>query len=89
MKSSNIRNLVIGLDCSTTGIKAIAFDRKGRIAVAVHAPNPFLSLKPGYYEQHALDWWYSARKTLRNITGSVDPKKIASVIWAAFSGGRG
>jgi glycerol kinase len=53
------KSLVIGLDCSTTGTKAIAFDKKGRIAAAAHASNLLFSPKPGYYEQNALDWWIS------------------------------
>jgi sugar (pentulose or hexulose) kinase len=73
------KNLVIGLDCSTTGTKAIAFDKKGRIAVAAHASNPLFSPKPGYYEQNAQDWWASARKALRTITSAIDPKRIAAL----------
>jgi xylulokinase len=61
---ANNKNLVIGFDCSTTGTKAIAFDRKGKIAAAAHAPNPLFSPKPGYCEQRAQDWWNSARKGL-------------------------
>jgi sugar (pentulose or hexulose) kinase len=76
---ANNKNLVIGLDCSTADTKAIAFDRKGKIAAAAHAPNPLFSPKPGYYEQHAQDCWNSARKALRTITGSVDPKRIATL----------
>jgi sugar (pentulose or hexulose) kinase len=82
MKSADkttMKSLVIGLDCSTTGTKAIAFDKKGRIAAAAHASNPLFSPKPGYYEQNAQDWWFSARKALRTITGAVDPKRIAAL----------
>ena len=73
------KSLVIGLDCSTTGTKAIAFDKKGRIAAAAHASNLLFSPKPGYYEQNALDWWISTRKALRTITSAVDPKRIAAL----------
>jgi xylulokinase len=82
MKSSdrtNRKSLVIGLDCSTTGTKAIAFDKKGRIAAAAHASNPLFSPKPGYYEQNAQDWWISAQKALRTITGKVNPETIAAL----------
>jgi sugar (pentulose or hexulose) kinase len=71
--------LVIGLDCSTTGTKAIAFDRKGRIATAAHASAPLFSPKPGYYEQNAQDWWTSAQKALRMVTSAVDPERIAAL----------
>jgi xylulokinase len=71
--------LVIGLDCSTTGTKAIAFDKKGRIAAAAHASIPLFSSQPGYYEQNAQDWWISAQKALRSITSTVDPERIAAL----------
>lgn len=76
---ANNKNLVIGLDCSTTGIKAIAFNGKGRSAAAAHVPNPLFSPRPGYYEQRAQDWWNSAQKALRIITGEVDPRRIAAL----------
>jgi sugar (pentulose or hexulose) kinase len=82
MESSNKTNrksLVIGLDCSTTGTKAIAFDRKGRIASEAHASNPLFSPKPGYYEQKAQDWWASAQKALSAITSKVDPERISAL----------
>jgi sugar (pentulose or hexulose) kinase len=47
------KNLVIGLDCSTTGTKAIAFDQNGRIATPAQAATSLFSPKPGYYEQNA------------------------------------
>ena len=72
-------NLVLGLDCGTTGTKAIAFDKKGRIAAAAHASTPLFSPKPGYYEQNAQDWWTSAQKALRTITSKVNPERIAAL----------
>jgi sugar (pentulose or hexulose) kinase len=73
------KSLVIGLDCSTTGTKAIAFDQKGRIATAAHASASLFSPKPGYYEQNAQDWWTSAQKALRTVTSAVDPERIAAL----------
>jgi xylulokinase len=82
MKSADrtTRNsLVIGLDCSTTGTKAIAFDQHGRIATAAQASTLLFSPKPGYYEQNAQDWWTSAQKALRTVTSAVDPERIAAL----------
>ena len=75
----NRKSLVIGLDCSTTGTKAIAFDKKGRIAADAYAVNPLFSPKPGYYEQNAQDWWTSAQKALRTITSKVESERIAAL----------
>jgi xylulokinase len=73
------KSLVVGLDCSTTGTKAIAFNKKGRIVAATQASNPLFSPKPGYYEQNAQDWWTSAQKALRTIASAVDPNRIAAL----------
>ena len=75
----NRKDLVVGLDCSTTGTKAIAFDKAGRIAAAAFAANALFSPRPGYYEQNAQDWWDSARKTLKAIAGELDPERIAAL----------
>ncbi len=76
---TNRKNLVVGLDCSTTGTKAIAFDKKGNIAAAVHTSIPLSSPKPGHYEQNAQDWWTSAQKALRALTSEVEPERIAAL----------
>jgi len=82
MKSSGrakTKNFVVGLDCSTTATKAIAFDKKGRMAAEAQASNPLFRPQPGYYEQNARDWWISAQKALRIMTGKINPERIAAL----------
>jgi len=71
--------LVVGLDCSTTSTKAIAYDREGRIAAYASEAIPLHSPQPNYYEQDPEDWWRSARNALKKITGEVEPGKIAAL----------
>jgi sugar (pentulose or hexulose) kinase len=71
--------LVIGLDCSTTSTKAIAFDRAGIAVAQAHEPIPLFSPGPNRYEQNPEDWWSSAQKALRQITGAVDPERIEAL----------
>jgi sugar (pentulose or hexulose) kinase len=81
-KSAQTRNggsLVVGLDCSTTGTKAIAFDRNGNAVARAVEPVPLSSPQPGYYEQDPGDWWSSARKVLKRITRQVDPERILAL----------
>jgi xylulokinase len=73
------KDLVIGLDSSTTATKAIAFDRKGKAVARASEPIPLFSPQPNYYEQAPADWWRSAQKALRNITRQVDPERIAAL----------
>jgi sugar (pentulose or hexulose) kinase len=78
-QKDKIENLVIGLDCSTTGTKAIAFDRKGKVVAHAHEAIPLFSPKPHYYEQNPNDWWFSTQRALRNITRQVNPKRISAL----------
>jgi sugar (pentulose or hexulose) kinase len=73
------KDLVIGLDSSTTGTKAIAFDEKGRVVAYANETIPLFSPQPNYYEQDPRDWWTSAQKALRKITQQIDPERIAAL----------
>jgi sugar (pentulose or hexulose) kinase len=71
--------LVIGLDCGTTGAKAIAFDHDGEPVAQASASIPLHSPRPNRYEQDSEDWWSAARRALRAVTRQVDPARIAAV----------
>lgn len=73
------KNLVIGLDCSTTSTKAIAFDKKGHVVAYSNEAIPLYSPQPNYYEQDPNDWWTSTQKALRKITQQVDPDRIIAL----------
>lgn len=81
MKSSRgkSRDLVIGLDSSTTATKAFAFDRKGKVVAHAVQSISYLSPEPNYFEQNPDDWWSSARKALRSIIDQVHAERIAAI----------
>jgi sugar (pentulose or hexulose) kinase len=82
MKSDQRKNresLVVGLDCSTTAIKAIAFDKRGNVAAHAHEAIPLDSPRPGYFEQDPNDWWISAQKVLRKIISQIAPERISAL----------
>ncbi|MDQ0472477.1 xylulokinase [Labrys wisconsinensis] len=72
-------DLVVGLDSSTSATKAIAWDRRGRLVAQGRAPIPLANPQPGYFEQDPADWWSSSAAALRELTGQVDPARIAAV----------
>jgi sugar (pentulose or hexulose) kinase len=78
-QSKELKDIVIGLDCSTTAAKAFAFDKKGKVVVQATESFPLYSPQPGYYEQDANDWWTSAKNALRKITRQIDPKRVAAL----------
>src|SRR5262245_20493257 len=73
------RDLVIGLDSSTTATKAIAWDRVGRALAEGRAPIALSNPQAGWFEQEAEDWWTSAQTAIRALLGKVDAQRIAAI----------
>lgn len=74
-----IRDLVVGLDSSTTATKAIAWDRAGALVAEGRAAIPLANPAPGFFEQEPGDWWASAAAALRQLAAQVAPARIAAV----------
>jgi sugar (pentulose or hexulose) kinase len=73
------RDLVIGLDSSTTATKAIAWDREGLAIAEGRAQIALSNPKAGWFEQSAQDWWMSAQTALHELLGKVRPERIAAI----------
>ena len=73
------REIVIGLDSSTTATKAIAWRPDGSLAGEGRSPIPLSSPAPDRYEQDPEDWWRSACDALRELLQSVDPQAVAAI----------
>jgi len=73
------KDLVIGIDSSTSATKAIAWDRSGDAVaegrMAIGLANP----QPGHFEQNPEEWWDSTSAALRGVTGKVDPARVAAI----------
>jgi sugar (pentulose or hexulose) kinase len=73
------KDLVIGVDSSTTACKAIAWDRSGNLVAQSRATFDLISPQPNWYEQHAGDWWDALCQTLRSVSTQVGVDRIAAV----------
>jgi len=73
------RDLVIGIDSSTTATKAIAWDRTGTPMAEGRSEIPLAQPRPRYFEQNPEDWWQSTSLALRELTAKVGPARIAGV----------
>ncbi len=51
------RALVLGIDSSTTAVKAIAWDAEGRAVAEGRSAIPLENPAPGAWQQDAEDWW--------------------------------
>lgn len=73
------KDIVIGLDSSSTATKAIAWKPDGTMVGQGRSPIPLLNPAPNWYEQNAEDWWCSACEALRELLRQVDVTSIAAI----------
>ncbi|HEY3358709.1 MAG TPA: FGGY family carbohydrate kinase [Polyangia bacterium] len=66
--------LVVGLDCSTHGAKAVAFGLDGAPAAEGRAGFDLLTPAPGWYEQRAAEWERAALDALAAIGAAAGPR---------------
>ncbi len=57
----------LGIDSSTTGVKALLIDRTGHVACAATTEIPLSTPKPLWSEQDPADWWNGAINSIRQV----------------------
>ncbi len=73
------KDLVIGVDCSTTAAKAVVWDRHGAPLVEGRCALPLLTPRPTWYEQPAESWWTATTQALRDAVAQVNPERLAAL----------
>ena len=58
---------VLGIDIGTTSVKAVLVSSAGRIVDEVSAPHDLISLKTGWAEENAHDWWRNTMTVLNRL----------------------
>ena len=58
---------VLGIDIGTTSVKAVLVSSDGRIIDEVSASHDLISLKTGWAEENALDWWHNTVIVLNRL----------------------
>ncbi len=78
-------HFLIGVDIGTSGAKCILMDTEGNVAASAAKEYPLYTPKPGWAEQHPLDWWEAVKAGLREIlhASKVPGNSLAGV---SFSG---
>jgi len=59
------RDLVIGVDASTTAVKAVVWDARGNCQAASRVTLPVEKPRPTWHEQPASAWWEATALALR------------------------
>ncbi|MGX5846345.1 xylulokinase [Mesorhizobium sp. PL10] len=72
-------DVVIGIDASTTAVKAIAFARDGAEIFQARETYPLSNPKPGHFEQDAEHWWAALVGALKQVTTKVGAGRVAAI----------
>lgn len=73
------KNLVIGVDCSTTASKAVVWDRSGRAVAVGRRGYGLQHVRSGWVEQQAADWWTATAAALAEAVAQVGGERIAAI----------
>jgi glycerol kinase len=87
---------VVAIDLGTTGNRALAFSKDGRIAARSYYEFAQRFPKPGWVEHDPLDIWNTAKKALRDVLTTVGVGNIeaigitnqreTTILWDKFTG---
>src|SRR5512143_1036248 len=58
---------LLGIDVSTTGVKALLIDQAGRVAGSANTEQPLATPQPLWSEQDPADWWNGAVNSIRQV----------------------
>ncbi|TIP25704.1 MAG: xylulose kinase [Mesorhizobium sp.] len=72
-------DVVIGIDASTTAVKAIAFTRDGKELFQAREAYPLSNPRPGHFEQDAEHWWTALLGALKQVTEAVGAARVAAI----------
>jgi xylulokinase len=71
--------VVVGVDCSTTGAKAVAFAADGTTVAEARRCYPRHSPRPGWQEQDPEDWWRATRDALGELAAALTARGVEPV----------
>ncbi len=72
-------DVVLGIDCSTTASKVVAWDRNGRPLAEGRAGIQLLTPQAGWAEQRADDWWQATIAALAEVCARLDSSRVAAI----------
>jgi len=73
--------VVVGLDVSTTGAKALVVDERGQVLASETTPLALSTPHPLWSEQQPEDWWRATAASIRRVLtfSGVDAARVAAV----------
>ncbi len=73
------KDLVIGIDSSTSATKATAWTRDGQLAGEGRQSIPMTNPAPNWFEQDPADWWGSTVGALQELGTRIEMSRVAAI----------
>ncbi|MBL8790485.1 MAG: xylulose kinase [Rhizobiales bacterium] len=73
------RDLVIGVDCSTTASKAVVWDTGGKAIATGRRTYGLQHVRSGWVEQDASDWWSATSGAIAEAVKAAGAERIAAI----------
>ena len=70
---------LLGIDVSTTGVKALVIDDNGAIVASATTPLHLSTPRPLWSEQQPYDWWQAAVTSIKSVLRETDASRIAAI----------
>ncbi len=71
--------MLLGIDVSTTGAKALLVDEKGEVIASATEEYPLYTPHPQWSEQDPEDWWQATQRAIRRVLAGVDAAAISGI----------
>ena len=79
-RTSPTGDLLLAVDCSTSGAKAVVFTADGRSVSSGKQSFQLQRPAPGWHEQNSEDWWTATSAAIARAASSVDHTRIAALV---------
>lgn len=66
------QRLLLGLDVSTTGAKALLIDEEGRVINSATTPLTLQTPRPLWSEQNPKEWWQGIKRSIKTVLAEAD-----------------
>ena len=70
---------LLGIDVSTTGVKALVIDHDGAIVASFTTPLQLSNPRPLWSEQQPHDWWQAAVNSIQHVLRETNADEIAAI----------
>jgi len=74
-----LKDLVLGLDCSTTAAKAVVWNLEGKSVAVGRYAYSHSAPHPGWGEQDPMDWWNATIEAIGSACRKIDPSRLAAI----------